>query len=762
MTSELWVYSANGGDHYQDLSLLDPPVTLILFYTKKTMNGNPCLFLSLQDLCLLEVINDLDSYPVELLSSLPHWMRYRLLNSLPVLDLCRLHRTPVARGVDTEKFWKSLQIPTICDERYPITRPFDVTDSLEIDVQPFHESHEQSYILDLEQRVIEKVDQYSIKESISIPDLDLDFIAIRELCVLKAAFQLLDTQRWTDSSSESYEKEYRALFEWLISVSYSESKSKDERIVSIQHSSTCRVALTGKHTTNVVMPGNHTAQTTALAKYRGVNGNTRLIPHRLLKIYERGDILELFTFLFRNCGLRPSKNVLNLNLLANVVKFVLPDEDRREKFIQLLKESLQNIQILGLTNKLSATFDDGVYGAVMEGVIRDGKKCRLRLFFWKADTLTTSFDIGALSPFFCTHPRDPGLPRYQGLTALELVTPLCIGLRAESTAYLNALLEQQALLEIVRLQLSFKGSRSSNAHKLFDTLGSLFSRPHFQVLIIDHDDYVQTNSSLQLLGGFLMSPCPHEQKLQYNIIDESFLNNKPLFFKMDVKKIASLDLGAETIPQCSINHKTFLTDTDIVFEMLLYFPHLKLKQLNMDVRAYADSGQLHNAALHPDLQVTNLRLAGYNLPVTASDDVRALLKMPSLTRLTASGEYASHYVLALTRGLAEQAKVSSLRFLTLGQRNVKVSCKKSEFIGLFDVIFSLPQLSDLELRIIGDELLDTVEKYLLEIYSSWEHTASGRKVKCIKYIGTHFCIKLIQFFPLSMTTLSDEYLKFTY
>ena len=61
--------------------------------------------LSLQDLCLLCVINSVDSYPVELLASLPHWLRDQLLNSLPVLDLCHLDCTPVARGVDTNKIW---------------------------------------------------------------------------------------------------------------------------------------------------------------------------------------------------------------------------------------------------------------------------------------------------------------------------------------------------------------------------------------------------------------------------------------------------------------------------------------------------------------------------------------------------------------------------------------------------------------------------------------------------------------------------------
>ena len=61
--------------------------------------------LSLQDLCLLCVINSVDSYPVELLATLPRWLRNQLLHSLPVLDLCHLDCTPVARGVDTNTIW---------------------------------------------------------------------------------------------------------------------------------------------------------------------------------------------------------------------------------------------------------------------------------------------------------------------------------------------------------------------------------------------------------------------------------------------------------------------------------------------------------------------------------------------------------------------------------------------------------------------------------------------------------------------------------
>ena len=34
------------------------------------------------------------------MASLPRWLRYRLLSSVPALDLCRLDRTTVATDID--------------------------------------------------------------------------------------------------------------------------------------------------------------------------------------------------------------------------------------------------------------------------------------------------------------------------------------------------------------------------------------------------------------------------------------------------------------------------------------------------------------------------------------------------------------------------------------------------------------------------------------------------------------------------------------
>ena len=71
--------------------------------------SEPCCPLPflLQDLCLLALIRDLDKYPLDLLASMPFWLRNSLLKNLPVLDLCRLESTPVAREVDVNMIWKS-------------------------------------------------------------------------------------------------------------------------------------------------------------------------------------------------------------------------------------------------------------------------------------------------------------------------------------------------------------------------------------------------------------------------------------------------------------------------------------------------------------------------------------------------------------------------------------------------------------------------------------------------------------------------------
>ncbi len=65
----------------------------------------------LQDLCLLVIMSNLDSYQVDLLASLPLQLRQRLFSILPALDLYRLENTSVAARVDINEIWKSRSAP---------------------------------------------------------------------------------------------------------------------------------------------------------------------------------------------------------------------------------------------------------------------------------------------------------------------------------------------------------------------------------------------------------------------------------------------------------------------------------------------------------------------------------------------------------------------------------------------------------------------------------------------------------------------------
>ena len=65
-----------------------------------------CLPLSLQHLSFIVLLNDTTSYSVELLASLPRWLRRCLLENLSALDVCLLDGTAVAKDIDMEIIWK--------------------------------------------------------------------------------------------------------------------------------------------------------------------------------------------------------------------------------------------------------------------------------------------------------------------------------------------------------------------------------------------------------------------------------------------------------------------------------------------------------------------------------------------------------------------------------------------------------------------------------------------------------------------------------
>ena len=60
---------------------------------------------SLQSLCLIKVIQQLEHYPPDLLVQLPPTLRRLLLVNLPIVDICQLEKTCVFDGMNVQKVW---------------------------------------------------------------------------------------------------------------------------------------------------------------------------------------------------------------------------------------------------------------------------------------------------------------------------------------------------------------------------------------------------------------------------------------------------------------------------------------------------------------------------------------------------------------------------------------------------------------------------------------------------------------------------------
>ena len=106
--------------------------------------------------------------------------------------------------------------------------------------------------------------------------------------------------------------------------------------------------------------------------------------------------------------------------------------------------------------------------------------------------------------------------------------------------------------------------------------------------------------------------------------------------------------------------------------------------------------------------------------------------MTALTELVVSGEWTQAAKSALAQGLMEQAKVCSLQKICLcANVNTVNVVYRNEFQELWDAIFSLPQLSNLEVVIRGRRLLQAMKNCEHLIYESWKNTASGRQLKAI-------------------------------
>ena len=252
----------------------------------------------LQDLCLLVIVNELDCYPTELLESLPYWLRYRILNNVPVLDLARLEHTPFANGINTAEIWKSRVKTVTVDTQYlMMSHGLVAANKTET---PNNDSPFQLNV-SRDRKLYSSSAVYSRNSLTTSIVKDLSGTKDSELSV--GSHRLLEIA--SDLLTTSYDSDLAKVTRQLVAIPGNLVLS-NLLVGSLHqdcHNPHCSQEVWKKQAVAVVVK-DFNAQ--SYAYYRRPKRDIHLIPRRLLPFCEKPDPVELLSILCSDCHLHPS------------------------------------------------------------------------------------------------------------------------------------------------------------------------------------------------------------------------------------------------------------------------------------------------------------------------------------------------------------------------------------------------------------------------------------------------------------------------
>ena len=262
--------------------------------------------LLLQDLCLLVVVNDVNSYPVELLSSLPRWLRSRLLAALPALQLFGLESSPIAEGIDVDELWKA-RVNGSTVTRITSHTPQAIQKmpgfQLEIgNISGMLSSHfSLSYYVFSGPAMNNLANE--IKSTIKVVT-ETENCSAMKAYLLEIASNILSIHCF----------DLKALCHKLISI------HGDVLLSSLQsgslhqpcENSLCSQGVWNKQATAL-------ATRTTVHRPRGRASNVQLTPHDLVRFYDNCDPTELLSMLFKQENLQPSSASVHIEAISESI-----------------------------------------------------------------------------------------------------------------------------------------------------------------------------------------------------------------------------------------------------------------------------------------------------------------------------------------------------------------------------------------------------------------------------------------------------------
>ena len=306
-------------------------------------------------------------------------------------------------------------------------------------------------------------------------------------------------------------------------------------------------------------------------------------------------------------------------------------------------------------------------------------------------------------------------------------------------------IQHQYCLETIHLNFMRGQSRdtvlaSSGFTALAASFTSFVARPQFHTLDIDWFP-APADVVADTVCAFLVSPCSHPQTLKL-----------PQYMPPSSRQLlpaTPCPVAAMPVPDAGVEYKELYLHQELyanesylhICKTVFTFPKIRLRFLVVGCFKTGDDyvNTLHMAAQHPDIKVKALSIClqcgaeeTEEVFPTLRDDMRALLRIPTLTSLRLpSSMFVRHtnigniFLPILAQELPKQHHLAAIEELDLGRSNF-LELPAEEVEHLFQNIFSLPHLSQLTLTM--NDCIVSFHHYKL-IHRLWTEYSSGDLLK---------------------------------
>ena len=299
--------------------------------------------------------------------------------------------------------------------------------------------------------------------------------------------------------------------------------------------------------------------------------------------------------------------------------------------------------------------------------------------------------------------------------------------------HLQAILEHQVLLKEFRLRCC--GCESPDSEVAFEEMllaaAYLFFRPNFHKLQLEVMG-VSLLVAKTIIDAFLSAASSSEQILELeNMAIEEDLTSRTtpyvpiLSLKMaengcEHKKLVLTDLEGE--------------DVDNLFSWVTSYPNLSLQHLHVPPYLQQDACFVQLISKNVNMKIKELCVDHQTIPhlPTMPQDFEKLFSNLHLFRLKLENCNIGPggHLPALTQGLRKQCSIQSIQTLSLSSNSLG-HCLDWELQEFFDVIFSLPELDNVQLSLQSNKL---TSRHFELLHHSWKYSLCKKQLK-ILHIG---------------------------